>query len=121
VYSFEILDSYIEIEDGNKKEAQWLRSLAENVLRVFETLEKDDDTLFNNLMKVQRKQYAEMRDKLDSQKGVFVKLRGIGHDDSSHDEESSSDEGQDEPEFQYRENVGGKKKKKNTGFNMADL
>ena len=40
------MDSYIDIEDPNSKDAKWQKDLAETILRVFETLYKDEDSVF---------------------------------------------------------------------------
>jgi hypothetical protein len=84
---FEVMDSYIEIEETNCKEAKWLRDLAQTIVRLFDSLYDDEETLFQNIVKSKREEYAAVRDRVDAIKlGIVDKadLDSLG----SHNSES---------------------------------
>ena len=88
------------------------------------------------MVKAKREDYAHFRHELDLNKGNYQEIeeiRMMGHsgsedgdgshlsDNSNYDEDGEGVEGLEEkPEFEYKEG-GKKKKKKNKGFNMAEL
>lgn len=91
---FEVMDSYIEVEEGNTNEAKWMRDLASTILRLFESLYDDDETLFHNVVKSKKVEYATIRDTVDAiKRGEIDKaeLDSIG----SHNTVSDEDEGND--------------------------
>lgn len=138
VYMFEVMDSYIEIEEGNSQEAKWMRDLASTIMRLFDSLYSDDETIFKNVVQSKRDEYSAIRDRVDGIKqGVIEKaeLDSVGSHDGSvsgEEEEKDSDfedvdsldrigEESDGSGTEEKEDVKAIKKKKKTNHGFAGL
>jgi hypothetical protein len=116
-----------------------LKEISNTIIRVFESLDKGDDLLYENILKARRGTYANLRARLDAQKGGHLEkadLMSIGshRDEGSSFEDVSDDDGevggieQEDQEqnksldIEKEEDTNKKtKKKKNKGFNLKDL
>lgn len=90
------MDSFIDIEEGNSKEAKWLKELASTIFRLFDSLDKDDDLLFINIIEAKRDHYCTIRSTVDAQKSGLVqktelKTIGITHSEHSGSENEDHD------------------------------
>lgn len=91
---FEVLDSYIEIEESNSQEAKWLKDLASTILRLFDGLYEDDEAVYENIVKFRRQEYAAVRDRVDKiKKGDLeaADLNSIGSHNTASGEEEDND------------------------------
>jgi hypothetical protein len=110
-----------------------LKQLADTIYRVFETLDKDDDTLYNSILEAKREYYGNFREAIDSKRGrnfedkadliSIGSHRSIDYADPEFDDLAEGGQYDIEAinEANKSKNKKKKKKKKNQGFNMADM
>lgn len=129
MYFFEVLDSYLDIENPNSIESKGLQAISKTILDVFEELYENNETLYRKILKENHEAYKMFFENLNHEEKMKLAEIGSHHTANSSDLEGEEFErymkefvnNKEEDEDDDKEEEKKKKKKKNQGFNMADL